>query len=34
MLGITFVFIIAQGFYIARHVKDENVQTADSSDNS
>ncbi|NNJ90435.1 MAG: septation protein A [Gammaproteobacteria bacterium] len=34
MLGVTFVFIIAQGFYIARHVKDEDVQTADSSDNS
>jgi len=34
MLGVTFVFIIAQGFYIARHVKDEEVQTADSSNNS
>jgi intracellular septation protein len=34
MLGVTFVFIIAQGFYIARHVKDEDVQTVDSSDNS
>jgi intracellular septation protein len=34
MLGVTFVFIIAQGFYIARHVKDEDMQTADSTDNS
>jgi intracellular septation protein len=34
MLGITFIFIIAQGFYIARHVKDEDLQTSDSIDNS
>ena len=33
MLGVTFVFIIAQGFYIARHVKDEDLQTADNSEN-
>lgn len=26
LLGLTFVFVIAQGFYIARHVKDEPVQ--------
>ncbi len=28
MLGITFVFVIAQGFYIARHVQD--AETSDS----
>jgi intracellular septation protein len=31
MLGITFIFIIAQGFYIARHVKDEDTIDSDSN---
>lgn len=34
MLGVTFVFIIAQGFYIARHVKDEDLQSAENSKDS
>ncbi|MGD2119791.1 MAG: septation protein A [Chromatiales bacterium] len=32
MMGITFVFVIAQGFYIARHVADNNNHKAETEE--